>query len=269
MPGRKSKTTGSGHLPLSSHERIVLSKEYGTQGQRLSSVSQYKFGHCALSLAPAKDQPVATPSGFIYERSAMLEYLLTKTQESKQQQQDYERRQAKQQEQKEADNHRKREATVEDFQDSQTRVVAKKQKIEKHNPLSKSSYWLAEFQPKKLEEADISPPPKRPPSPNSQQPLRLKDLVSLELKRNKEDQVVCAISEKNIVAQSAVCLVTKSGKPAHVVLEQVYKDVVGKERTCPITGSKITQVLNLQKGGSSFASSGGKVEAKTYRPTMT
>eukprot|EP00536_Pseudo-nitzschia_multiseries_P002116 jgi/Psemu1/301242/fgenesh1_kg.28_\ len=137
-----------------------------------------------------------------------------------------------------------------------------------------------------------TPPPNRPSSPNTQRPLRRKDLIALELRRkptsgdnsnsnsNNGDPVLCAISEKEITTQQALALVTTTttkGKddethPAQVVLEQVYKDLkIEKERkpTCPVTGRRIKQVLKLQRGGSSFASEDGRsLEAKKYRPTM-
>jgi len=78
---RKSKQPG-GHNPLTAHERKKFAKDtYGTTTARLGQDSQYAFANCGLSLHPAKERPVATPSGVIYERSAMLEYMLTKTQE--------------------------------------------------------------------------------------------------------------------------------------------------------------------------------------------
>jgi hypothetical protein len=93
-------------------------------------------------------------------------------------------------------------------------------------------------------------------------------LIELNLKRNSDGQVICAISEKSITTQQAIALITKKSKSAEVVLEQVYNDL-GKERTCPVTGKKISKIVCLQKGGSSFAAAGGVVEARTYRPTMT
>jgi nitric oxide synthase-interacting protein len=264
---RKSKQASSGHLPLTNYERRQYSKPYGTTAARLGKGSQLTFGDCTLSLHPAKDQPVATPSGFVYERAAILEYLLTKTQELKQQQQEYERWLAQQEHGTNEEDQKKRKAQVEQFEDSQKVVASKKQKVEE-NPLKRTSYWLAEFQPETDEKAAVPPPPKRPPSPMSQQPLRRKDLIELDLKRNSEDQVLCAVSEKSIVSQQALALITKSGTPAQVVLEQVYNEL-GKERTCPVTGKKITKILKLQTGGSSFAAGGGVVEAKVYRPTMT
>lgn len=318
--GRKSKKAGSGHLPLTNYERQIYSKPYGTTSARLSGISQYSFGNCALSLHPAKDSPVASPyGGYIYEKPAILEYLLTKTQELKNQQIQYDEKIANLEiEQSQHEQETKRKA-VEVFENAQ-KVVPKKQKKEEINPLSKTSYWLSEFQPKlpkakpsassskknsvvdsnttalalvkEEEEAPAAvsdlppPPPKRPSSPNSQQPLRRKDLIPLSLKFNTKDQVVCAISEKPIVSQQALALITTKKTNtsdddesptggAQVVLEQVFNDIHAsstdpKEKLiCPITGKKIYKILKLQKGGSSFSGTGATVEAKTYKPTMT
>lgn len=273
--GRKSKQAGSGHFPLTNYERKEYGKPYGTTSARLSGSSQYTFGQCALSLHPAKDSPVATHSGYVYERPAILEYLLSQTQKLKKAQQKYDQwlatQEARSQQQQEASRKRKLEA----FEDAQ-KVVTKQQKREQINPLKRTSYWLAEVQPEVSgDPSEVPIPPQRPPSPMSQQPLRRKDLIPLDLKRNTGDQVICAVSEKSIVTQQALALITKGDHPAQVVLEQVYEDLISKEeqkgakRMCPVTGRKLTKILKLQKGGSSFAANGGILEAKTYRPSMT
>lgn len=283
--GRKSKQAGTGHLPLTNHEIKAYSKHaYGTTTARLGQDSQYTFANCCLSLHPAKDKPVATPSGYIYERSTILEYLLTKTQELKRDQQQYESWLAMQERDLVQSQEKDRRGQLEAFEQSQRVVVSKKRKVEV-NPLKRTSYWLAESQPDVAEvrggttesannvgsgitSNNRRAPPKRPASPNSQQPLNRKDLIELDLRRNSNDHVICAISEKSISTQQALALVTKSDQPAQVVLEQVYVDL-GREKVCPITGRKITKVLKLQRGGSSFSSNGGVIEAKKYRPTMT
>mmetsp|Transcript_15028 Transcript_15028/g.42442 ORF Transcript_15028/g.42442 Transcript_15028/m.42442 type:complete len:268 (-) Transcript_15028:244-1047(-) len=266
--GRKSKHANSGHLPLTHHERAEYSKGYGTQTQRLSVDAQYKFGNCVLSISPAEDQPVATPSGNVYERPAILEYLLVKTREVKKAQDNHEKykaRQAKATVDKDAEAKR---AAVEAFEESQTKAISKKRKVEASNPLARTSYWLSEFQPETDQgNEQKTPPPERPPSPFSQNPLRRKDLVPIELKRNDAKQVLCSVSDKVISTQQAVALIPKSGNAAQVMLKSVYDDL-GKEKTCPVTGEKVKKVLKLRKGGSSFAAS-GTVEAKVYTPTMT
>lgn len=302
MP-RKGKQPG-GHNPLTYHERKEYAKGsgFGTTTARLNQHSQYQFGMCGLSLHPVHSNPVATPSGFLYERPAILEYLLQKTQELKKEQQDYEKYQNLREASQEDNEDRKRKADIEKFENAQKVEVAKKRKKEA-NPLQRTSYWLAESQPQAVNmpprksDGDANgddtytatstalvlaasakkPPPKRPPSPNSQQPLRRKDLIPLALKRNDDDQVVCAVSDKTISTQQALALITVKSSagddklakyPAQVVLEQVYNDL-GAEPQCPVTGRKILKILKLQKGGSSFASTDGTVLAKQYRPTMT
>ena len=280
--GRKSKQAGSGHLPLTNYERNLYGKPYGTTTQRLAGVSQCTFGHCAFSLHPAKKDPVATPSGFIYERAAMIEYLWAKTQECKQAQLDYERHLQERQHDLDRQEQDRKRAAIEQFENNQKVVVRKKQKIE-DNPLKRTSFWLADAQPELQSNngkgkgasddktLPPSPPSSRPLSPHSQQPLRRKDLIPLQLEFNTDHQVVCAISGKVITTQQAVALVsrkTSEAQPAPVVLDQVFQSL-GDTKRCPITGEKIKQVLSLQKGGSSFAAAGGTVEAATYRPSMT
>jgi hypothetical protein len=57
--------------------------------QRLGSDSQLLFGSCPLTLNPIVEA-VVTPSGHMYERESILEYLLKRTKELKDQQKQYE-----------------------------------------------------------------------------------------------------------------------------------------------------------------------------------
>lgn len=99
---RKSQQAG-GHNPLTYHERKRLKfSGYGTQSTRLTTASQLPFGHCCLNLSPIIEEggggattataAVATPSGHIYSREAIVQYLLTKNGELKKQKAEYERR---------------------------------------------------------------------------------------------------------------------------------------------------------------------------------
>mmetsp|Transcript_28956 Transcript_28956/g.47826 ORF Transcript_28956/g.47826 Transcript_28956/m.47826 type:complete len:268 (+) Transcript_28956:102-905(+) len=265
---RKSKQAG-GHNPLTYYERNhkFASSQYGTTSARLSTDSQLKFGDCSLGLSPAVD-PVATPSGNIYSREAIVEYLLTKTVEVKKAKENYETylkseraKEAKGQAQQKKDD-------IEDFEDGQkVSSVAKKRTrdgdAKPKSALARTSYWLAEYQPEHVVEIP-EPPPDRPPSPYSGQPLKLKSLRALKLKR-ESDKVVCALSDKTISMQPVVAL--PSG---HVILKECYTDLVQPTMMDPFSSKKIKEkhVLELQKGKSGFASS-GSVQAKKYRPTIT
>lgn len=90
MPARHSKNTGS-RPHFTYHEK---SKAFGSVTQRLGGESQLPFGYCALSLSPAEDA-VVSPSGRLYGREYILEYILTKTQELKKQQREFEEQQVR------------------------------------------------------------------------------------------------------------------------------------------------------------------------------
>lgn len=66
-----------------------LSTVVGFEQVRLGGDSQMTFGHCALCIHPSVE-PMATPSGHIYCKECIVEYLLVKTQELKRQREAFE-----------------------------------------------------------------------------------------------------------------------------------------------------------------------------------
>lgn len=274
--GRKSKTAG-GNMPLTQYERTkkFVSSEYGTTSQRLAGHSQYQLGDCALSLTRLKSEkaPVlCTPSGYLYSQSAILEYLLTKTQELKEQQAQYDAQEEEQSRQAAGAATQKR---VADFESSQ-QVVAKKHRQDRvdvkaaaRQDLKRTSYWLADAQPAAVETAVTRPPP-RPSSPHSQEPLKRKELWPLDLTwDDNDDKLVCHVSGKVIHTQAATAYWTDKKKPGKVVLTKVFEDIIKETMRCPTTSKKIKYIRSLQQSGTSFAASGQQVQAKKYRPTIT
>lgn len=65
------------------HEKNKDSKQsgYGTKDVRLSKDAIKEFDCCSLSLQPCRN-PVITPDGWIYEKEAILEYILHKKMEN-------------------------------------------------------------------------------------------------------------------------------------------------------------------------------------------
>ena len=146
------------------------------------------------------------------------------------------------------------------------------------NSLAHVSYWLASSQPGAAtgssDDFDYAneikmlppPPPDRPPSPMSGEPLKLKQLIPLNLNYEKEGGALCSVSHKRITTQPAV-VIRNSGQ---VMLKSVFDELAKPSMTCPITGKKFKDkdVITLIKGKSGFAAS-GNVEAKKYNPTLT
>jgi nitric oxide synthase-interacting protein len=102
------------------------------------------------------------------------------------------------------------------------------------------SYWMPGFGPGHHVEK-LPPPPKRPPSPNTSQPLRLKDLFPINLQVDvdtlnlQDKKYVCAVSGKQITFQNVILL----KKANAVILESVFNDLVKPTMVCPITGGKL------------------------------
>lgn len=156
------------------------------------------------------------------------------------------------------------------------------------NSLSHVSYWLSSSQPDAAASAAAagsafdyekeimalpSPPPDRPPSPMSGEPLKLKQLIPIHLVHeqnerisNNGERVLCSVSQKRITTQDAVAI-KSSGQ---VMLKSVFDELAKPTMTCPVTGKKFKDkdVIKLIKGKSGFAAS-GNVEAKKYNPTLT
>ena len=328
--GRKSKQAGTGHYPLTHYERTkkFASSSYGTTTTRISGDTQVAFGCCSLSLAPivdgssaaaedtqkkaAKSKPsssagdddntvtsigMVTPSGHLYAKQAIYEYLLTKTQDYQDQKKAYEQQQTIAAEKADTTDAKKREREEAFEQSNQLAVVSSKKKAKAEKivgdggVLRKTSYWLPDMQPAKV---DIEvKAPERPSSPYSGEPLRRKDLRELALIRKVEhasnnkhsDDVLCAISGKAIRMQAAMAYWTKDkSKPGVVVLKSVYDMTIANTNNtskqpkdsskkapaniCPLTNEKIKHTIELKSGGSGFAAHNA-VEVKTYKPTIT
>jgi len=274
---RKSKQAG-GNFPLTYYERTkkFASSEYGTTARRLAGHSQYQLGDCALSLTSLRDAKgvLCTPSGYLYADSAILEYLLAKTQEIKEQQEAYERQQAEQAASRQADHSESQARKRSAFDESQKLVKKSKTKDAKESAqeaLKQSSYWLAEAQPVAGDRQLAPPPVDRPPSPHSQCPLRRKDLWPIQLLWDKDDpkKLVCAVSSKAIHSKDVTAYWTDKKEPGTIVLTSVYSQLIQDSNICPITSKKVKYVRALQKSGTSFAASGQTVQVTKYAPTIT
>ncbi|KAJ1438552.1 hypothetical protein B484DRAFT_444501 [Ochromonadaceae sp. CCMP2298] len=111
MPARHSKNAGAKHHYTYEEKRRA---GLGTVKERLGTDSQLPFGYCALSLRPAED-PVVSPSGRIYSREFILEYLISKQQELKKQKQAFDAQQAREQRALEEAQQKAQERSIEAF----------------------------------------------------------------------------------------------------------------------------------------------------------
>mmetsp|Transcript_19435 Transcript_19435/g.38992 ORF Transcript_19435/g.38992 Transcript_19435/m.38992 type:complete len:294 (+) Transcript_19435:2-883(+) len=291
---RKSKQPG-GHNPLTYAEtKRLKSSGYGTQSTRLTSQSMLPFGHCCLSLSQIEGDAVATPSGHIYSRETIVQYLLTKNRELKEQKAEYDRKRLQVENRRAEWEEKQQKKSQQSFrskdQGAMSNALVLKdgggggQEAKTENSLSHVSYWLSSSQPDASAAGDgfdyekeimalPSPPPGRPPSPMSGEPLKLKQLIPIHLVYEQDEgisnnggRVLCSVSQKRITTQETIAI-KSSGQ---VMLASVFNELAKPTMTCPVTGKKFKDkdVIKLIKGKSGFAAS-GNVEAKKYNPTLT
>jgi len=240
------------------------------------------FGVCQLSLQRLRD-PVASLSGHVYSKEAILSYILSKKREikaleSELMEKEKERTLKERVAKKETE--LRKEQEVRDLQESgpdvQVEVSAakgemkrkrmhqleveahkKRKRIDftsteaKMQQLAKSSPWLSRVGPDQHEPKGGDTPVKtatmrRPLSPNSGRPLKLKDLTPFTFETDPGDpsSFICSVSGKEIKFQPAVLLKTCS----KVILKSVFDEFVQAKKICPISSKPLRKkdILFLQ-----------------------
>lgn len=247
--GRKSKQAG-GNLPLTHYERSKKFK--AATSETVSSISQYQLGQCALttqnllssndaSVSKTTNYVLCSPSGYLYEESALLEYLLRNTREIKRQRIVYE---AQEQRVRVAETAQALEQRRVDFATSQAMVVVPttttttKKMVpvaeDTAKALTKVSYWLDSPE---IAPAQVRPPPRvdRPGSPSTGLDVKRKDFWKVALKQNKSGgQLICALSDKPILMSNVVAYwTTSSDGIGTVALESIFDQLTMMTTTTP------------------------------------
>ena len=263
--------------------KLANSSNWGSITKRVSSQSNLPFGYCSLTMVPTTST-VATPSGHIYEKEAILEYILhhmKKANEEEEEAREEQQNALKEEEAKAAseetiskeefkrivDGVSAREATAQEGSGKRKREIDDSSNDERIAQLSKSSPWLPAFTPtvgetkKAAGEGGGGGKKKRASSPCSGRPLRAKDLVPLDLKRDSSTadstvRYLCTVSNKVITTQPVVAI-----KSTHaVMLEEVAEQLAYPTQTCPVTSQKFkggkADVLVLKSAQTAFAGSG-------------
>ena len=274
-------------------EKKMMKATSGSIHTRVSGDTQLKFGYCCLSLAPTASDAVVSPSGHIYSKEAIVEYLLTKTKEIKKARTIFDAQQASKAARQQQQQLAQEQAGLQSFaetQDGVTSVVkrrleedevakrymeSRKKKIDdrdvetRREEMRAMSVWMPQFVPEAVI-SDVLEPPRRPLSPISGDELRAKDLTPINLV--KEDascsaggtvRFVCGVSGKAITSQKVILIKTTGA----YMIEAVAQSLAYPTMICPISSKKfeMRDVLELAQCQSSFAAS-GNVEATKYRP---
>lgn len=231
MPSKHSKNAGGRHHYFSYEEKHKAG--LGSINQRIGNDSQLQFGFCPLTLNRI-NEAVVTPSGRMYEREAILEYLLTKTKELKELRQRYDKQMLELEGQDYDQLHKLNE--IKQFSKSQENasitnrsltqveqlksVLTSRKRIiddttrEEHlTKLKQVSPWIPQFTPS-AKESMIQEPPKRPLSPFSRDPLRSKDLIPVTLTR---ESIGSSSSSSSSSDEKFICPISR-----YILFHQLY-----------------------------------------------
>ena len=124
MPRHSSNNTARGFHSRGEKERARKDTGWGTQKLRLGTEMQLPFGHCCLSLEPVQE-PVVSPSGHLYSKEMVYEYLLTKVKGLKRQRAAFDAQQAEATQQRDDDAASSKRKKLQNFADRQDGILSR------------------------------------------------------------------------------------------------------------------------------------------------
>lgn len=270
------------------HEKQKDSKSsgWGSQDVRLSKDAIKEFDCCSLTLQPCKN-PVITQDGYLFDKEAILEYILHQKTENLKKQREFEKyNQRKEKEIKElADLEKKQQ--IEKFLKTEGKIVSSKEDS-KESKLSVSnmngkkgtelpSFWIPSLVPSSKADTQPKKPNMKVYCPMSGKPISIKDLYDVKFKLiddkdnksliAKSERYVCAVTN-DVLGNSVPCVVLKPS--GCVVTQECYEKLIKKDMIDPINGKKLIEsdVISIQRGGTGFAGSGVKLVSKKITPAM-
>uniref|UniRef100_A0A3Q3BDM5 Nitric oxide synthase-interacting protein n=1 Tax=Kryptolebias marmoratus TaxID=37003 RepID=A0A3Q3BDM5_KRYMA len=245
---------------------------YGTQSVRLGKDAIKDFDCCCLSLQPCQD-PVVTQNGYLYEKQAILEYILhQKTEIAKKM--------------KVSPTHLSQIYTNTPYALSKDGETGGSQGSSGESSTAASaasssqslpSFWIPSLTPE-AKPTLLKKPSKTVLCPMSGQPIKMNDLIPVRftpldasLDRvallNRQERYVCAVTRDALGNSVPSAVLKPSGA---VVTQECVEKLIKNDMVDPITGDKLSDrdIIPLQRGGTGFAASGVELKAKEARPVM-
>ncbi|XP_017292751.1 nitric oxide synthase-interacting protein [Kryptolebias marmoratus] len=275
---------------------------YGTQSVRLGKDAIKDFDCCCLSLQPCQD-PVVTQNGYLYEKQAILEYILHQKTEIAKKMKAYEKQKQALKNNNQLESKSEERQRAERFKTSENSIVSKP-----INPFSSGqskdgetggsqgssgesstaasaasssqslpSFWIPSLTPE-AKPTLLKKPSKTVLCPMSGQPIKMNDLIPVRftpldasLDRvallNRQERYVCAVTRDALGNSVPSAVLKPSGA---VVTQECVEKLIKNDMVDPITGDKLSDrdIIPLQRGGTGFAASGVELKAKEARPVM-
>ncbi|XP_053708670.1 nitric oxide synthase-interacting protein [Synchiropus splendidus] len=269
---------------------------YGTQSIRLGKDAIKDFDCCCLSLQPCQT-PVLTPDGYLYEKQAILEYILHQKTEIAKKMKAYEKQKKLQKSSSQLESKSEEREKVEKFKTRENSIVSKPINPFTTGEPSKSevsatessastsagssqalpSFWIPSLTPE-AKPTLVKKPSKTVLCPMSGRPIKMNELIPVKftpidpnLDRvallTRQDRYVCAVT-RDTLGNSVPCAVLRTS--GAVVTQECVEKLIKKDMVDPVSGEQLSErdIVPLQRGGTGFAGSGVDLRAKEARPVM-
>nr|XP_026491192.1 nitric oxide synthase-interacting protein homolog [Vanessa tameamea] len=260
---------------------------YGTQSERVGKDSVKSFDCCSLTLQPCRN-PVVTKEGYLFDKEAILEYIITKKNEYTRKLKQYEKQLKKEENDKKELAAAEKEANLVKFM-SREKTISNNKYSDGSQPSSSvsnlangkdkelPSFWV----PSQLPDAKITKLEKPDPTvycPISCKPLKMKDLIDVKWtlvndpddKKSliaKENRYMCPITH-DILSNAVPCAIIRTS--GHVITMECVEKIIKKDWLHPLTGEKLKEkdIIPLQRGGTGYALTNQNLEGKNERPVL-
>lgn len=285
---RHSKNCTAGTV-YTYHERKrdTSSSGYGSKAVRFGKDSVREFDCCCLTLQPCRN-PVVTPDGYLYDKEAILEYIIQKKKEIARKLKEFEKQSKKTEEElkelSKAEEESKRQTLIRNGEapimkeaeaGSSKDVNLSNMKNGKDKQLP--SFWIPSLTPQAAA-TKIEKPDEKVRCPMSGKTLKLKDLIPVKFTPiNDRDEKTSLITKQaryvsavtnDVLGNSVPCAVLRTS--GSVVTVECVENLIKKDMLDPINGKKMTEkdIIPLQRGASGFSAAGNKLEAKLDGPVL-
>ncbi|XP_055315400.1 nitric oxide synthase-interacting protein homolog [Sitodiplosis mosellana] len=270
-------------------KRDAAESGYGTNHQRISKDSVKSFDCCSLTLAPCRN-PVITKDGYLFDKEAILQYIITKKTDYAKKLKAYERqKQAERSEEAEA-NALEEQKKLMKFIDTEKNIVTSKYATPSTSAGTSSisnmangrqndlpSFWVPSQCPS-AKKTKVEKPDSTIYCPVSFQPIKAKDLIDVKFtlvqdpddKKSlivKENRYMCAVTH-DILSNSVPCAVLRP--TGDVVTMECVEKLIKKDMLHPLTNTKLKEkdIIPLQRGGTGYSQTNADLEGKEKRPAL-
>jgi len=281
MTRHGKNATASSVYSYHERQKDLNQSEYGTQSARAGKDSIKDFDACCLTLQTCKE-PMISPQGMIYDKEAILQYIVQQKAKIAKQKKAYEKQKIKEKKELKELSQSEQKELLDKFvknQDAANQLYKKKKEESKSSSTSKDlSFWTPSHTPK-AEKSKVKKPSSKVFCPMTNKPIKFKDLVPVKFTpvadRNTTTSVIakkarwqCAVTH-DVLHNSTSCAVLKTTGDV-VTMDCVNKIIRKSGMKHPLTGDELFEedIIEISRGGTGFSTTNESLEAKSYRPVM-